>query len=142
MLKNTPDKTFFIKSKARIKETFEQEPQDAPDRWAWVHPPPHPPSPNVSAVSGSIAKLCMSRDRFPLTLQVWHHHHLRLGEPLRQVEEVQGAVKAEEADLGAGITRQPVQLLGQRLCEKTQVACNTAKAVVMFCKQCFTLTFL
>ena len=75
----------------------------------------------------------MSRDSFPLTLQVRHHHHLRLGEPLRQVEEVQGAVKAEEANLGAGITRQAVQLLGQRLCEKTQVACNTAKAVVMFC---------
>lgn len=138
MLKKTWQ-DLFIKCKARIKETFEQEPQDAPDRWAWLHPPP---SPNVSAVSGSIAKLCMSRDSFPLTLQVRHHHHLRLGEPLRQVEEVQGAVKAEEANLGAGITRQAVQLLGQRLCEKTQVACNTAKAVVMLCKQCFTITFL
>ena len=109
------------------------------DGYGYIFPPP---SPNVSAVSGSTAKLCMSRDRFPLTLQVRHHHHLRLGEPLRQVEEVQGAVKTEEADLGAGITRQAVQLLGQRLCEKTQVACNTAKAVVMFCKQCFTITFL
>lgn len=41
------------------------------------------------------------------TIYVWHHQHLRLGQSLLEVVEVDCAVEGEEAHFGTGIPRQP-----------------------------------
>lgn len=48
-----------------------------------------------------------SDSRRKRTIDVGHHQHLWLGQPLLQVVEVDGAVEGEEADLGASVAGQP-----------------------------------